>query len=157
MAIEIATASETHVPQIVELWREFMDFHKDLDPRFPLRAEAPASYENYLREQMHSPDWLVLVALDGDTVVGLTVGQIMKYPPIFQRETYGYISEMAVKSDRRRQGVGELLLAKVFEWFKSKGVYRVELSVAARNPVGYPFWRKHGFTDYTHRLYRDLN
>jgi len=154
--VEIATATEAHVPQIVELWREFMDFHKDLDPRFPLRAEAPASYEKYLREQMQSPDWLVLVALEGDAVVGLTVAQIGKYPPIFERESNGYISEMAVKSGHRRAGIGERLLEMAFEWFRSRGIDRVELSVAARNPVGYPFWRKHGFRAYAHRLYRDL-
>ncbi len=154
--VEITTVTEAHVPQIVELWQEFMAFHKDLDPRFPLLAEAPASYEKYFREQMQSPDWLVLVALEGDAVVGLTVAQIAKYPPIFQRETCGYISEMVVRGDRRRKGIGERLLAMAFDWFQSQGIDRVELSVAARNPVGYPFWRKHGFRDYVHRLYRDL-
>ena len=54
--VEITTATEAHVPQVVDLWQEFMAFHKDLDPRFPLRAEAPASYEKLLREQMQSPD-----------------------------------------------------------------------------------------------------
>jgi GNAT superfamily N-acetyltransferase len=154
--VEITTATEAHVLQIVELWQEFMDFHKDLDPRFPLRPEAPASYEKYLREQMQSPEWLILVAVDGGAVIGLTTAQIAKYPPIFQRETYGIISEMAVRGNRRRKGIGERLLTRAFEWFRSREVGRVELSVAARNPVGYPFWRKHGFKDYTHRLYRDL-
>jgi hypothetical protein len=29
----------------------------------------------------------------------------------------------------------------------------IELEVAALNPVGYPFWEKHGFRPYLHRMY----
>ncbi len=156
MGIIIERAAEAHVAQLVELWQEFMEFHKDLDPRFPLRADVTALYENHLREQMCSADRLVLVALDGDVVVGLTTCEIAKYAPIFRREFCGFISEMAVKSGRRREGIGEGLLERAYEWFRLRGIDRVELNVAARNPVGYPFWRKHGFKDYAHRLYREL-
>ncbi len=156
MGIIIERAAEAQVPQLVELWQEFMDFHRPLDPRFPMRPEAPASYEKYVRENMRKPDWLVLVALDGGRVVGAATAQISRYAPIFERETYGAINEMAVSESRRRQGIGEALLEGAFEWFRSRGIDRVELTVAASNTVGYPFWRKHGFKDYSHHLYRDL-
>ena len=53
----------------------------------------------------------------------------------------------------RRKGIGEQMLGRIFEWFTSRHVDMIELSVSARNQVGYSFWRKHGFGDYIHRLY----
>ena len=38
--MEITEARENHIPEIAGLWKEFMDFHKDIDPRFPMCKEA---------------------------------------------------------------------------------------------------------------------
>ena len=101
-------------------------------------------------------DTLVMVALDESRVVGFSVSQINKYAPIWvERETYGFIDTIAITSDYRRQGIGEQMLDRIFEWFASRDIDRIELSVSASNQVGYSFWRKHGFRDFMHRLYLD--
>ncbi len=154
MSIDIAEATESHVPDMVELWREFMDHHKDIDPRFPVREDAHIGFEQHLRELMGAEDTLILVALDGSRTVGFSISQVNKYPPIWvERETYGFIDTMAITADYRRQGIGEQMLNRIFEWFDSRDIDRIELSVSARNQVGYSFWRKHGFKDFMHRLY----
>jgi ribosomal protein S18 acetylase RimI-like enzyme len=157
MTIEIVKATEAHIPDIVNLWIEFMEHHQDIDPRFPAREDAHVSYEQHLREQMGAEDTLVLVALDGSRVVGYSVSQVSKYPPIWaEREKYGFIDTMGITADYRRKGVGEKMLNKIFEWFASQDIERIELSVSARNEVGYSFWRKHGFKDFIHELYLDI-
>lgn len=156
MAIEIIKATESHIPDIVQLWVEFMDHHKDIDPRFPAREDAHISYEQHLREQMEAENTLVLVALDENRVVGYSVSQVNKYPPIWvDREKYGFIDTMGITADYRRKGVGEQILDRIFEWFSSQDIDRIELMVAARNQVGYSFWKKHGFRDFMHELYLD--
>jgi len=45
------------------------------------------------------------------------------------------------------------MLAKIFEWFESRNMDRIELRVLAKNQIGYSFWKKHGFKDYMHVLY----
>jgi ribosomal protein S18 acetylase RimI-like enzyme len=60
---------------------------------------------------------------------------------------------MAVAASNRRHGIGTKLLKEIVTWFKAKNLDMVELSVAAKNKVGYSFWRKHGFTDYLNQLY----
>ena len=156
MAVEIARATEAHVPDMVELWREFMDHHRDTDPRFPMREDAHTGFEQHLRELMGAEDTLVLVALDVSRAVGFSISQVNKYPPIWvEHEMYGFIDTMAITSDYRRKGIGEQMLGRISEWFASRDIDRIELSVSARNHVGYSFWRKHGFKDFTHRLYLD--
>jgi len=45
------------------------------------------------------------------------------------------------------------MLKNLLAWFKKRGLDRIELRVAARNPIGYAFWKKSGFKDYLHVLY----
>ena len=153
--MEITLATESHVPGIVEVWQEFMNFHKELDPRFLMRKDAPPNWEKHLRELMKSGDNQVLVAMDNDHVIGYSISQINRYAPLWERETYGSISDMALKANYRRKGIGEQMLDKIYEWFDARNIKIIELSVAARNQVGYSFWRKHGFQDYMHCLYLD--
>ena len=156
MEIEIIEATESHVSDIVELWREAMDFHRDIDSRYTLREGASEHYEKHLRELMEAEDTLVLVAIDEMRTVGFSISQVNKHPPIWvEREKYGFIDTMAITADYRRRGIGEQMLGKMFEWRASRGIGMIELSVAARNQVGYSFWRKHGFRDFMHRLYLD--
>ena len=105
--MEIIEAAESHIPQIVELWIEFMAHHKDIDPRFPMRKEAPASFEKHLVEFMNSKDTLTLVTLDKEYVVGFSMSRMNSYAPIWERESYGTIDTITVQSAYRRKGAGE--------------------------------------------------
>jgi len=155
--VEIIPASTDHIPAIVDLWQEFMDYHRDMDSRFPMRSDAPARQETHLRDSLLSDDSLLLTAISDGQVVGYSLAEIQKYPPLFTRERCGYISDMFVRPDFRRKGTGESMLEKMYSWFDRQNLDRIELSVAVQNTIGYSFWKKHGFTDYIHRLYLDRN
>ena len=146
--MEITVAEDTHVPGIVEVWKELMDFHRDIDPYNGRSEDGHIHMEKYLRDSMNSQGAIVLVALDNGHVVGYSISGIRKYPPIFQREIRGVIDDMAVIYDYRRKGVGGEMLSRIRQWFDSRNIDRIELSVAAKNQIGYSFWKKHGFQDY---------
>jgi GNAT superfamily N-acetyltransferase len=154
--IQIVRAEEKRIPQIVKLWEEFMDFHKDIDPRFPMRKDAPLIWGKHLATLMNSEDTHVLVALDGGRAVGFSISMLDKYPPVFQRETCGFIAAMAITATCRRKGVGQKMVVEILAWFRSKGVERVELTTTAQNAVASSFWQKQGFKIYMHRLYREI-
>jgi ribosomal protein S18 acetylase RimI-like enzyme len=151
--MEILKAQELHIPGIVEVWEEFAHFHEPFDPRFPMKDDVSSGYEVHLREDMAKETTRVLVALDKEKVVGYVMALIKKTDPAWQRERSGYIEEMAVTANYRRRGIGEKLLKQIIDWFKEEKLDYIELSVAAKNKVGYSFWKKHGFKDYLHILY----
>ena len=151
--MEIALARDSHVPGIIKVWEELMELHKEIDHRFPLKDNAHLEFKKHIEGILKSKDTYILVALDGSRVAGFSICQIGRYPPVFQQETYGIISDMAVKAEFRRKGTGEKMLKKIYEWFRTQNIDKIELSVAARNQIGYSFWKKHGFKDYMHRLY----
>ena len=69
-------------------------------------------------------------------------------------QTAGKIMDMAVKRDLRRQGAGTMLLEAIYDWVYKLGLNRIELQVVPQNSQGYGFWKKHGFVDYLHSLYK---
>ena len=151
--VKIVPASDSHIPEMIEIWIEFIDYHREIDPFFSRRDDGASNFGNHLKDLIKSDKVQVLVALDGDQVVGYSIAQTDEYPPAYQTKVYGFISDMAVKSDYRRKGIGRRLLSRIHKWFDSQGIGRIELHVVAGNRIGYTFWKKHGFQDYTHILY----
>ena len=130
-----------------------MDYHKSLDTFFSRREEGHLNFQKYIRDLIKSNAAQVLVALDKENVVGYSISLIQFYPPVFKQRVYGLINDIAIKETYRRKGLGEQMLSKIFQWFKSHGLDRIELRVSVRNKIGYSFWKKHGFKDYMHVLF----
>ena len=154
---EIVRAQERHIPDISQLWLEFMRVHQDIDPIFEPRENAvPGFEENEVHRLMKSADGLALVALDMGQVIGFSLSEIHGPMKGYKLDRFGIISNMAVTAHYRRKGIGEKMLYEIYEWFRSKNINRVELEVLVNNQPAYNFWNKQGFTDYRHRLYRKI-
>ncbi len=153
MKVRIKLAEEQHIPGVVEIWKDFMDFHQAKDPFFTRREGADKEFSNYFREVMSSDETHALVALDKEKVIGFSISAIKNHPPIFTETKYGEIIDLAIHDEYRRKGIGEEMLNIIFEWFDAHDARRIELRVAAKNYIGYSFWEKHGFVEYLHVLY----
>jgi hypothetical protein len=81
--MEIIRATEHHIPEIVELWIGFMDFHQEIDPALKRGEDGHLAFEKCLRDSMSSEDSQVLVALDDNNVAGLSISQISQPLPVY--------------------------------------------------------------------------
>ena len=154
--INIVRAVEEHIPEIDDLWLEFMRFHQDIDPVFTIRDGAVPGFENdAVRRLMRSEDGLVLVAMDKGKVIGFSLSEI-RGTKVYKLEKFGAIDTMAVTSVYRRRGIGEAMLREILNWFRSRNIDRIELEVLAKNQVSNSFWTKQGFVDYRHRLFKHI-
>jgi len=156
MDVEIRGAEHRDIPRLVQLWHELMDHHAAIDPYFEKSEAGPANFERFVSSLLLIEDARVLVAADAGLVVGYCIGQIMTRPPVFKKELHGFITDMTVTASYRRRGVGGRLLAGMMGWFGSKNIDRVELNVVPGNVAGVEFWRKQGFRDYMHVLYKEM-
>jgi ribosomal protein S18 acetylase RimI-like enzyme len=154
--MEIMQAEESQVPEITVLWKELIDFHSTIDGFYARRGDAVSNFEKYLRDCMASEDSLVLAALEDGAVVGYSISTSAKHPPVIEIQSYGLVTDMAVKSEYRARGIGSNMLYEILHWYKSRGIGRIELHVAYANPIGYSFWTKHGFKDYERVLFKNL-
>jgi len=152
----VQNASKSHIPDIVELWKEFIDFHKEIDPFYTRSRDGHVKFGEYVERLLGEDDSLVLVALLGENVVAYSIARVLKHPPVFDAGEFGDIVDLAVTAAHRRKGIGKQMLDSVLDWLKSRGLSRVELRVTPGNDIGYSFWRKHGFKECTHTLLRTL-
>ena len=150
--IEIVKAQEKHLDAIVEIWKEFMDYHKLLHPLFSREADSHLKFRDFVVDLISRADALVLAALDDDKVIGYTLLVIEAYPPVFTEKKFGHLYDMAVTEEYRRKGVGEMMMKKAEEWCREKELKRMELLVLSENPIGYNFWRKQGFGEYMKKM-----
>jgi len=151
--IQIAEAKQTHIPEIIEIWKELMDFHSEINPFFTRNDDGHHSFEKYIKESINSKKSQVLVALDGKKVVAYSLSNVAYYPPVFENTIYGFISDIAVKKECQRQGIGECLLDEIKKWFSQQGITRIELQAASGNKVACSFWKKQGFREYKYVMY----
>ncbi|OGN87984.1 MAG: hypothetical protein A2158_01230 [Chloroflexi bacterium RBG_13_46_14] len=155
--IKIIEAEEKHIPDITRLWKEFIRFHVDIEPVWiPAEGAEDGQREEQTKPLMASDKGLVLVALDGDEVIGYSISEIKDPPRGSTRTEYGYIHHMAVTEKYRRTGVGEQMFNEILKWFRSKGTDRIELDITSKNYVSSSFWSKLGFEEYVRTLYREI-
>jgi len=64
----------------------------------------------------------------------------------------GYVTQFYVDASCRGQGVGELGLNYIHDWFHSRGLKDAMLNVAIDNEVGNRFWVKQGYIPYATRM-----
>jgi ribosomal protein S18 acetylase RimI-like enzyme len=150
MKIREATAEDINA--MVELWQEFMDFHRSRDNHFSRTPDGHERWTEFATKNMAKDDWLVIVAEVDGTVAGYCMATILDNPPVIPTRQYGYIQEVAVASGNRRSGIATALFKHAEQWLLSKGMTRIELDVSATNEVSTAFWRHIGFGDYIERL-----
>jgi GNAT superfamily N-acetyltransferase len=155
--IRIVKAREENIPQIVENWKEYMDHNSDIYPYFKRGANAHVEFERSLRAIMVSKKSLILVALDGDILVGHSIAEIAQFPQGYCSNTdYGHILEIGVRTKYRGKGIGTMLFNRMIAWFKERGIKRVESRTEFKNDLAQSFWRGKGFRGCVETKYKEL-
>ncbi|MEE3342560.1 MAG: GNAT family N-acetyltransferase [Bacilli bacterium] len=97
------------------------------------------------------------LAIENDKAIGLIMGIIIKFDEFdyldYKCPKEGEITELIVTSKTRSKGIGQILINKMEEYFKSMGCEYVLVDVFAYNKIGINFYNKSG---YHHRMYTDI-
>ncbi|MCP4262956.1 MAG: GNAT family N-acetyltransferase [Planctomycetes bacterium] len=154
--IIIRKAVAEDVSSFLELWKELLDFHKELDPFFSRSATGHERFAEYLIKNMQSEDSCVVVAVDGNDMVGYCMAAISKYPPVLEKEIYGEIDSIVVTEKYRRNKVGERLINEIRKWYCEKGINRIEARVSTYNKAAREFWAEMGFKPYLETVFMEI-
>ena len=154
--IDIIKAEEHHIPYICDLWLEFMYYSGDIVHFVTVNEGSKAGFDkDYLRPHMEPEKNLVLVAMDGDKMVGYLHGEV-KDVPHFIHGQIGYVQHLFVTEAYRRRGIGERLYNEIIKWFRSRDIKMIHLDALVKNKVADSFWRKHGYMDFQKTLYLEI-
>jgi GNAT superfamily N-acetyltransferase len=146
------------IDRVAALWALITDHHAALDPLFRMRRGPVAEGElrELLRALHQDPDAEILVYVRDGTPEGLCIVRIDRAPPILEETERAEITDLGVRPEMRRRGVGRLLVEEAQAWVRDRGVARVEIQVATGNPEGQAFWRAIGYADLMDVLHKRL-
>jgi GNAT superfamily N-acetyltransferase len=154
--LKIIKARRAHIPAVVDLWKEFMDYHSRLEPSFKRGRNGHKAFKKFIESSFGSRKLQLLVATLHNRVIGYALLGILMRPAIFDDRPYGMIHDAFVREEYRRAGVGKVLLDESINWFAGKGVIDVDLFVMSKNKVGCSFWKKAGFREFVKRMRLEL-
>ncbi len=142
----IRAAAADDVEQIGTLWEQLVDYHVLLDERLPdAVSNGGRRYARRLYDKVSDEYSRILVAVDGEKVVGFVIGMIVDLmPDLFQQDVSGFLADIFVLPAYRQRGVGRRLVSELVSWFRQHGVQHYEWHVAANNTDAIAFWREIG-------------
>jgi GNAT superfamily N-acetyltransferase len=146
--IAITRVTENNQQQIDDLCRlrDALSAHHD-------DFSSSERFRNFLLKHMGEETMLVFLMNDAEKAIGYGMAFDVDehaYMPEWSRR--GYITQFYVDSAYRGQGIGELGLNYIHDWFHSRGLKDAMLNVAIDNETGNRFWVKQGYVPYATRM-----
>ena len=137
---------------LVELEEYILTVDKDeLDQLHPEYREKMALLD---LEEVKENNGKCFLAIENDKAIGLIMGTIIKYDEYdyldYKCPKEGEITELVVTSKIRSKGVGQALMNKMEEYFKSVGCEYILVDVFAYNENGIKFYDKQGYHPRMH-------
>ncbi|WP_330173196.1 GNAT family N-acetyltransferase [Streptomyces sp. NBC_01498] len=151
--IDVLTSSE--VDRLERLWGQLLAHHSreaaHLAALGPVRPPEDswllrrAQYLAWLREPLAA----VLVARDGDQLLGYAVVRVLDSPGSWQwGDRVGVLETLVVDDEARGSGVGQALIGAVRARLAESGVQVMKISVVAGNEGALRFYRREGAVDF---------
>ncbi len=137
-----------------ELWLAIGRHHTTLDPSFELRRGAESEARRLLEAMLGVEEIAIFVFDSGNGPVGLCIVRVDRAPPITAETLRAEITDIGVRRDMRRKGMGRALAQAAQAWAREQGAARIEIRVARGNEEGQAFWRGLGFDDFMDVLHR---
>lgn len=145
MTVRVRRARPEDLPVLLELFDELDQVQREwrlFTPRPGVSDEVAARY----RRALTQTDAVAVLAEDGD---GQPVGMAFAEPRIpsrFSDERALEISGVIVREDRRREGIGQLLVAEAVRYARERGLGWITLRTFGPNRGATEFWEALGFT-----------
>ncbi len=155
--IRHATAND--LPALGRLGALLVKTHHAFDPQRFIAAppHTEDGYASFLAQQLAEPNVTVLVAVQGDEVIGYTFAGVEGRDYMSLRGPAGVLHDIVVDPRHRRSGVGRMLLDATLAFLKARGAPRVVLSTAERNESAQRLFANAGFRRTMIEMTRELD
>ena len=156
-SFKIMKGTEGDIKDIVKLWTETINQHAEFDRDFILDSEGKVNFHFVLETALRDKTQVLLVAKEDIEIIGFLYGYIKTHSGFFKRRIIAHISDIAVKDNFRRKGVGKELMRCFEEDFAKKNqVDCMSLYVHIQNQSGLEFYDNLGFERKLISMKKDL-
>lgn len=143
---------------LVELEEYIISIDKDeLDRLHPEYREKLALLD---LEEVSKKEGKCYLALEDNKVVGLIMGCIPPYDEYdyldYKCPRRGEVTELIVSKNTRSKGIGQQLMKKMEEYFKSQKCEYILIEVFAYNDNAINFYQKYGYHSRMHNMIKKI-
>ena len=143
--------------QIAKLYLQFWEVHKDKNPLH--QPHWKINYKNCLIDTLDAiqdKEYEMYVAYESGIVMGFILIVIKEHPEFYNVKRYGYIEEVVVDKNYRRNGIAKKMVRFVLKHYKKKGLKYVQIAAEIKLPIAIKAWESLGFKQETIELVRKL-
>jgi RimJ/RimL family protein N-acetyltransferase len=140
MTIRPATIED--LPILLDFEQKIIEAERPMDST--LIQDKKISYYS-IKDYILSDHTEVVVAEIEGEIVGSGYGQIRDRKNFFKQKQLGYIGFMYVKDQHRGKGLSQEIIKYLCDWFASKDLEEIRLTVYDQNPRAIRAYEKVGF------------
>ena len=142
--MEIRRATKEDLAAAADLIVRVKKLNNEFDPLFAVVADAKSRADKYLEATLGSPDKLLLVAVDGQKIVG-TIRAEMRERLFYEPHKEGFITEFYILPEYRRKALGNDMILQASAELKKMGAQIIVAEVPSQNEIANRFYAKRGF------------
>jgi len=134
-------AKTSDIPKLLELEQCVVEAERPFNAS--IKSEGAFYYD--LEQLIACDNALLLVIEIGNEIAATGYAQIRNSKPSLAHEQHSYLGFMYVSPQFRGQGINSILIEKLIEWSKLKGVNTLYLDVYSENQSAIKAYEKVGF------------
>jgi ribosomal protein S18 acetylase RimI-like enzyme len=124
-----------------EFFHEYESYHKDF---FEIDVLQDKNIIEYFVRGRDNENGKVLVAVDGNRIVGYITIYIMEQDDYWKIKKVGHVSGLMVQKEYRHRGIGAQLLAAAKSFFAERSVKYYTLFTSVENHTALDFYERSG-------------
>ena len=154
MNINIRDAKEQDYEPLIDLFDLVDTLHRDNLPTIFQKPSGPARDQDFFQSLLIDQKTALFIAEIENEITGFILAISRETPPIpvFVPARLVLVTDIAVKKDFRRRGIGRLLVNKVHKWAETRGASAVELTLYAFNQTAFDFYKTIGYETINLRM-----
>ncbi len=142
--MEIRRAEKEDISVVSDLIVRVKRLNNEFDPLFAVVADAKARADRYLDATLGAPDKLLLVAVEGQKVVGVLRAELRERL-FYEPHAEGFITEFYILPEFRRKALGNEMIQQASSELKGMGAQIIVGEVPSQNEIANRFYLKRGF------------
>ena len=144
--VKLDKLSQEQINRIVDIWVETINWHSDFDDDFTLDEEGRQNFSFMISKAIYEPTQVLYIVVREEEIIGFMYGYIRKHTGFFKRRIIAHISDIAIKDEHRRKGLGTALMKRFEQDFaRLNNADEISLYVHILNEGGVEFYRNIGF------------
>jgi ribosomal protein S18 acetylase RimI-like enzyme len=151
---KVRKAREDELLRVAVLWKDFMKYNTEFNGSFSINKKAPEIFAQEMLEKLKEYDSRLSVAESDGELIGFCYSYISRKPKYFEMDKFGFIGDLYVLPEYRRNGVGKALVTDAIDFFLKRKIRQVELLVAMKNKNTIKFWESLGFNHLLTWMYK---